>query len=134
MDNLLLWSTDGIEEVGSEENAAKEESDESTWEKVSLLVCGTEMLCTKAGQGAATCCDKEMEVRNKTASFVGLMRQHFSGQSMIEERAKRQDHPRGIDGIAPSSGSRSMEYQNIELIKDEGIAFLYLNRPKYSMP
>jgi enoyl-CoA hydratase len=23
-----------------------------------------------------------------------------------------------------------MEYQNIELIEDEGIAFLYLNRPK----
>ncbi len=22
--------------------------------------CGTEVLCTKAGEGAATCCDKEM--------------------------------------------------------------------------
>jgi desulfoferrodoxin-like iron-binding protein len=26
-------------------------------------VCGTEVLCTKAGEGAAVCCNKEMEVQ-----------------------------------------------------------------------
>ncbi len=26
-------------------------------------VCGTEILCTKAGAGAAICCAKEMEVQ-----------------------------------------------------------------------
>ncbi|MDI6776807.1 MAG: desulfoferrodoxin [Syntrophales bacterium] len=26
-------------------------------------VCGTEVLCTKAGEGAVICCDKEMEVQ-----------------------------------------------------------------------
>lgn len=25
--------------------------------------CGTEVMCTKAGQGAVTCCDKEMEIQ-----------------------------------------------------------------------
>jgi hypothetical protein len=25
--------------------------------------CGTEILCTKAGEGAPVCCDKEMEVQ-----------------------------------------------------------------------
>ncbi|MBI2865568.1 MAG: desulfoferrodoxin [Chloroflexi bacterium] len=25
--------------------------------------CGTEVLCTKAGGGAVTCCDKEMELQ-----------------------------------------------------------------------
>jgi hypothetical protein len=37
-DNLLLWSTDGIEEVIlSDEKAVTEGNDESTWEKISLL-------------------------------------------------------------------------------------------------
>jgi desulfoferrodoxin-like iron-binding protein len=26
-------------------------------------VCGTEVLCTKAGEGEATCCGQEMEVQ-----------------------------------------------------------------------
>jgi hypothetical protein len=26
-------------------------------------VCGTEILCTKAGEGVVTCCDKEMELQ-----------------------------------------------------------------------
>jgi desulfoferrodoxin-like iron-binding protein len=26
-------------------------------------VCGTEILCTKAGEGTAVCCDKEMEAQ-----------------------------------------------------------------------
>lgn len=26
-------------------------------------VCGTEILCTKASEGAVVCCDKEMEVQ-----------------------------------------------------------------------
>jgi desulfoferrodoxin-like iron-binding protein len=26
-------------------------------------VCGTEALCTKAGDGSIVCCDKEMEVQ-----------------------------------------------------------------------
>jgi len=26
-------------------------------------VCGTEILCTKAGEGVAVCCDKDMEVQ-----------------------------------------------------------------------
>jgi len=26
-------------------------------------VCGTEILCVKAGTGVMTCCDKEMEVQ-----------------------------------------------------------------------
>ena len=26
-------------------------------------VCGAEILCTKAGQGELTCCDKEMQVQ-----------------------------------------------------------------------
>lgn len=26
-------------------------------------VCGTEALCTKAGQSTPTCCDKEMEIQ-----------------------------------------------------------------------
>jgi len=25
--------------------------------------CGTEILCTKAGDGAVTCCDQEMELQ-----------------------------------------------------------------------
>ncbi len=27
-------------------------------------VCGTEILCTKAGEGNLVCCDKEMEVQD----------------------------------------------------------------------
>jgi len=26
--------------------------------------CGTEILCTKAGEGTVVCCDKEMEVQD----------------------------------------------------------------------
>jgi len=26
-------------------------------------VCGTEILCTKAGEGVAKCCDQEMEIQ-----------------------------------------------------------------------
>ncbi|MBN1848733.1 MAG: desulforedoxin [Deltaproteobacteria bacterium] len=26
-------------------------------------VCGTEILCTKAGEGTTKCCDKEMQVQ-----------------------------------------------------------------------
>jgi desulfoferrodoxin-like iron-binding protein len=26
-------------------------------------VCGTEILCVKAGEGALTCCDKEMKLQ-----------------------------------------------------------------------
>jgi hypothetical protein len=26
-------------------------------------ICGTEILCTKAGEGTVFCCDKEMEVQ-----------------------------------------------------------------------
>ncbi|MBM4307169.1 MAG: hypothetical protein FJ123_10570 [Deltaproteobacteria bacterium] len=26
-------------------------------------VCGTEILCTKTGEGVAVCCDKDMEVQ-----------------------------------------------------------------------
>ena len=26
-------------------------------------VCGTETLCTKAGTGSVTCCDKEMQLK-----------------------------------------------------------------------
>ncbi|MDD5037719.1 MAG: hypothetical protein PHN78_00125 [Dehalococcoidales bacterium] len=29
--------------------------------------CGTEVLCVKAGQGSATCCDKEMVVQEARA-------------------------------------------------------------------
>jgi len=29
--------------------------------------CGTEVLCTKAGVGAITCCDKEMELQKPKA-------------------------------------------------------------------
>lgn len=27
-------------------------------------VCGTMVLCTKAGEGMSTCCDKEMQVQD----------------------------------------------------------------------
>lgn len=30
-------------------------------------VCGTEVLCTKAGEGSVVCCDQEMEVQEPRA-------------------------------------------------------------------
>jgi hypothetical protein len=30
-------------------------------------VCGTEVLCTKAGEGSTTCCSKEMELQKPKA-------------------------------------------------------------------
>ncbi len=30
-------------------------------------VCGTEILCTKTGEGAATCCGQEMELQQPKA-------------------------------------------------------------------
>jgi len=30
-------------------------------------VCGTEALCTKAGEGKLTCCDQEMQVQEARA-------------------------------------------------------------------
>jgi desulfoferrodoxin-like iron-binding protein len=57
-DDLLLWSTHGIEEV-----AFWREAMSQLGKRYRCSVCGTEILCTKAGEGAIVCCDKEMEVQ-----------------------------------------------------------------------
>ncbi len=68
-DPLLLWSTNGTEEVALfkleilEGNIRRDDGMNQLGKRYRCQVCGTEILCTKAGEGIVACCDKEMEVQ-----------------------------------------------------------------------
>jgi desulfoferrodoxin-like iron-binding protein len=65
---MLLRSTDGIEEVVFLDSKvlvriSKGGAMSQLGKRYRCQVCGTEILCTKAGEGNLVCCDKEMEVQ-----------------------------------------------------------------------
>ncbi len=54
----VLRSTDGAKEIDSERAVMSQ-----LGKRYKCEVCGTEVLCTKAGEGKFVCCDKEMKVQ-----------------------------------------------------------------------
>ena len=66
-DPSLLWSADGAEEVDflkqEVSNLWRLRAMSQLGKRYRCEVCGTEILCTKAGGGNPVCCEKEMEVQ-----------------------------------------------------------------------
>jgi|WetSurMetagenome_2_1015567.scaffolds.fasta_scaffold32524_4 hypothetical protein len=54
----MLWAADGTKKVKIEEAIMSQ-----LGKRYKCEVCGTEILCTKAGEGKLECCEKEMKVQ-----------------------------------------------------------------------
>ncbi len=58
----LLWSANDPKEVGTWKKEGWPVANQ-LGKRFKCSVCETEVLCVKAGDGSAICCDKEMEIQ-----------------------------------------------------------------------